>query len=1093
MKSNPKTKDRFKWRHAVVASALGVSCLTASAPLEAAPADPATQVIEFNRDIRPILSDKCYTCHGPDSAKRLSKLRFDTEEGAKQDLGKSRFAIIGGDSAKSSLITRITSTNSATRMPLGREPLSAKEIELLRQWVDQGAKWQKHWSLITPTRPPLPVVGNESWPKNDIDRFVLARLEKEGLNPSPEADRATLIRRVSLDLTGLPPSPAEVDAFLADQSPNAYEKIVDRLLASPRYGERMATPWLDGARYADTSGYQSDGERFMWRWRDWVIDAFNRNLPFDQFTIQQIAGDMLPNATLDQKIASGFNRNQRGNSEGGIIPEEYAVEYVVDRVNTTSAVWLGLTVGCARCHDHKYDPIKQKEFYQLFSYFNNVPEKGVASKLGNSPPFIQAPLPEQQAKLQEMKTRVASAEERFKDLQPALLKAQQTWEASLGKAAPIDWSIDENLLAHLPLDGNLESHFAPRATKGGASEMRQGSGYVTDTNAAKAAKLPVVVFRDGEPQFAPGHIGQAASFDGKRYIDAGAIAGFGSGTDKFSLAAWIYPTAPNGAIATRAVEQPEARGFALYLVEGKLQVQMGHRWSADAARVETEKGVELNRWSHVTLTYDGTREAEGIKVYVDGQEQKVKVLLDALNNAYRATEPLRIGAVGAVPQNRFQGSIGDVRLYGVALSADEAAILADPTPINQIAALPTEKRSKPQTDKLGLYFLGHEAPAEVQQAWRQVGETREQLNKFEETIPTVMVMEEMKVPRESHLLIRGAYDQPGEKVSPGVPSVLPPLPEGVPNNRLGLAKWLVDPANPLTARVTVNRFWAIYFGTGLVKTVEDFGSQGEWPSHPELLDWLATEFVRTGWDMKAMQKLIVTSATYRQSSRFIPELMQKDPENRLLARGPRIRLSAETVRDELLAISGLLVDKVGGPSVKPYQPAGVWQDVSGGADYQQDHGDNLYRRSLYTFWKRTAPPPAMMIFDAAGRETCTVSESRTNTPLQALDLMNDVAYVEASRMLAERAMTTAGPQAADRISFAFRAAAARPPSAKETQVLLDNLKYYRDRYQTDRESAVKLLGQGEHPRNEKLDQSELAAYTMVASLILNLDEIVTKQ
>jgi hypothetical protein len=1097
MKANmktSKTEDGFEGWFGAVPGALVLSCLLVTLPVVlAAPNDSPTQPVEFNRDIRPILSDKCYTCHGPDSAKRLSKLRFDTEEGAKQDLGKGRFAIVPGDSAQSTLIARVTSKSPATRMPLGGEQLSNREIELLRAWVDQGAKWQKHWSLITPTRPPLPVVKNQTWPKNDIDRFVLARLEREGLGPSPEADRATLIRRVTLDLTGLPPSPPEVEAFLADQSPSAYEKVVDRLLASPRYGERMATPWLDGARYADTSGYQSDGERFMWRWRDWVIDAFNRNLPFDQFTVQQIAGDMLPNATLDQKIASGFNRNQRGNSEGGIIPEEYAVEYVVDRVNTTSAVWLGLTVGCARCHDHKYDPIKQKEFYQLFSYFNNIPEKGVASKLGNSPPFIQAPLPEQQAKLQEMQNRVAAVEKHFKDLHPELLKSQQTWEVSLAKSAPIDWSIDQNLLANFPLDGNAEGRYAPAAVKASASEMRQGSGSVTDPKAARAAKVPTPVFRDGEPQFAPGRVGQAASFDGKRFIDAGAIAAFGSGTDKFSLSAWIYPTAANGAIVTRAVEQPEARGFALYLVEGKLQVQMGHRWSADAARVETEKGVDLKRWSHVTLTYDGSREAEGIKVYVDGQEQKVKVLLDALNNAYRATEPLRIGAVGAIPQNRFQGSIADVRLYSVALSADEAAILAEPMPINQIAVLSTEKRSKPQTNKIGLYFLEYQAPAEIQQAWRQVGDTREALNKFEETIPTVMVMEEMKVPRESHLLIRGAYDQPGDKVSPGVPAVLPPLPAGVPNDRLGLAKWLVDPANPLTARVTVNRFWAMYFGTGLVKTVEDFGSQGEWPSHPELLDWLATEFIRAGWDMKAMQKLIVTSATYRQSSRFVPELMQKDPENRLLARGPRVRLPAETVRDEVLAISGLLVDRVGGPSVKPYQPAGVWQDVAGGADYQQDHGDNLYRRSLYTFWKRTAPPPSMMIFDAAGRETCTVSESRTNTPLQALDLMNDVAYLEASRMLAERAMTNAGPQADDRIAFAFRAATARAPSPKEAQVLLDNLKYYRDRYQTDRESAAKLLTQGEHPRNEKLDQSELAAYTMVTSLILNLDEIVTKQ
>jgi Protein of unknown function (DUF1553)/Protein of unknown function (DUF1549)/Concanavalin A-like lectin/glucanases superfamily/Planctomycete cytochrome C len=1052
-----------------LAGVLGLFCLTLPVLAPAAPYDFTPQAVEFNRDIRPILSDKCYTCHGPDNSKRLSKLRFDTEAGAKQDLG-GRFAIVPGDTAKSEIIRRITAANPAVRMPLGGAPLSETEIALIRAWIEQGAQWQKHWSLIPPKRPEFPQVSHKEWPKNGIDWFVLQRLEREGLNPSPEADRPTLIRRVTLDLTGLPPTLAEVEAFLADTSPNAYEKVVDRLLAAPSYGERMAAPWLAAARYADTNGYQTDGERYMWRWRDWVIDAFNRNMPFDRFTVEQIAGDMLPNATLNQKIATGFNRNHRGNGEGGIIPEEYAAEYVVDRVDTTASVWLGLTVGCARCHDHKYDPITQKEFYQLFAYFNNVPEKGLANKYGNSAPTIQAPTPEQQSKLKEMEEKLSAAEKRFADLQPELTGAQQVWEASLDKSTPLRWSVHHDLLASYALDGDVSVELAPQA--------------------ATAGKSPTAKFQDGDAQFAPGQIGQAANFDGKRFINAGDVANFGM-YDKFTLAAWINATELTGAIVTRATDVTEGGGYGLYLKDGKLQANLVARWLDDAIRVETEQPLDLNRWHHVMMTYDGRRTAEGVKIYLDGKEQKCKVLLDTQNNAFQQREPLRIGAGGG-PENRFHGSIEDVRVYNAAVSAEDAAILADPKPVTEIVSLPVQQRSQAEADRARFYFLENEAPPQIKQAWRELVDLRAGVTRFKDSLPTVMVMEEMAKPRETHVLIRGAYDRPGERVQPGVPAVLPPLPTGAPNNRLGLAKWLVDPSNPLTARVTVNRFWQMYFGLGLVKTVDDFGSQGEWPSHPELLDWLATEFVRTGWDIKAMQKLIVTSATYRQSSQVTPELLQKDPENRLLARGPRVRLPAEAVRDEILAIAGLLVQKVGGPSVKPYQPAGLWKEIGGG-EYQQDRGENLYRRSLYTFWKRTAPPPSMILFDAAGRETCTVFEARTNTPLQALDLMNDVAYLEAARVMAERMMTEGGGTPADRIDFAFRLATSRRPSPAESQILLQSFLYFRDKYQTDPESAVRLLREGDHPRNLKLEASELAAYTTVSSLILNLDEVLTKQ
>ena len=1024
--------------------------------------------VDFNRDIRSILSDKCFTCHGPDESNRKTKLRFDNEQGAKQDLG-GRFAILPGDVERSEIVRRITTTNKALRMPpvYAGISLNEREVDLIRQWIQQGAKWEKHWSFIPPKHPELPAVKDQRWPRNGIDHFVLSRLEREGLPHSAEADRARLLRRVTLDLTGLPPAPAEIDAFLSDSSADAYEKVVDRLLASRRYGERMAARWLDAARYADTNGYQTDGERSMWRWRDWVIEAFNRNMPFDQFTIEQIAGDMLPNATLNQEIASGFNRNHRGNGEGGIIPEEYAVEYVVDRVETTSTVWLGLTMGCARCHDHKYDPLLQKEFYRVYAYFNNVPERGKAFKYGNSPPFIPAPTPPQQEELKKLETRLGEAEAQFTRLQPELVKAQRSWEKSRGQKDTVYWMPPEGLTAYYALDNQLEGEI-PSKEKHKPAEWKDGAG-----------------------EFGPGRRDMGAVFEGKRFLDAGDIANFGF-YDKFTLAAWIYPTSRTGAIVTRAQDVSEGSGFGLYLNEGKVQANLVMRWLDDGARLETERALELNRWHHVMVTYDGTRLASGIRIYVDGVPEKSKVFLDDLNQDFEVKEPLRIGAGGG-PENRFQGTIDDVRIYGRALRPDEAAMLADTDTIGRIAGTKRDKRTAAQSAKIGLYFLETQAPQHLQQPWREVVRLRKERQQLLDSFPTVMVMKERETPRDTFVLVRGAYDRPGEKVTPGIPAILPPLSPDWPNNRLGFARWVVDPSNPLTARVIVNRFWQMYFGIGLVQTVEDFGSQGEWPSHPELLDWLATEFIRGGWDVKALQKLIVTSATYRQSSKITPELLQKDPENRLLARGPRVRLPAEMVRDQALAMAGMLVEKIGGPSVKPYQPPGLWKELSGGQDYQPDKGEGLYRRSLYTFWKRASPPPTMLNFDAAGREACVVRGARTNTPLQALDLMNDLMFVEGSRVLAQRVMEQGGERPEERIAFAFRLATGRYPSAAETKLLLNNFHHYLDRYQTDPKAAMKLVSQGQYPRNEKLDASQFAAYTAVASLILNLDEVVTRE
>ncbi len=1027
--------------------------LLAAALLPAAvrAAEP-TPSVEFNRDIRPLLSDNCFFCHGPDQGKRKANLRLDDEESARRVLA-------AGDPAGSELYRRITAEDEAKRMPPAKSGrrLTPQQTDLVRRWIEQGAKWQKHWAFLPPRRPPTPAVKDTRWPRNGIDNFVLARLEQEGLKPSPEADRLTLLRRVTLDLTGLPPTPEEADAFLADQSPDAYERVVDRLLASPRYGERMAIRWLEAARYADTNGYQSDGERFMWRWRDWVIDAFNSNMPFDRFTVEQLAGDLLPNATLEQKIATGFNRNHRGNGEGGVIAEEYAVEYVADRVETTATVWLGLTVGCARCHDHKFDPVKQKEFYQLFAFFNNVPENGKAIKYGNSPPYAKAPTPRQQEELHQLEDRLKAAEQRFAGLATELDAAQRRWEGSLDGNA--DWATDDGLVAHLELD--------------------DGGKFV-----------------DGDAAFAEGRRGRAAVFDGRRYLDGGDVADFGF-YDKFSLAAWVKSRPQDGGtVLSRTADEPKGEGYAVALRDGKVQVNLVKRWLDDALRVETEERLDEG-WHHVLVTYDGSRVAAGVKVYVDGRPAKLTVLLDELNQSFETKEPFRVGAGGG-PAARFRGLIDEVRVYDRILTPDEAEALATPDSLTAIAAVPAERRSSGQAKKLRACFLERHAPDAVRQAWRDVISLRRERDRLLESFPTTMVMEEMPTPRDTFVLQRGAYDRRGEKVGPGTPAVLSPWPDALKKDRLGLARWLVVPDNPLTARVAVNRMWQTFFGVGLVKTVDDFGSQGEPPSHPELLDWLATEFMASGgrespgWDVKRLQRLIVTSATYRQSSRLTKELLQRDPDNRLLARGPRLRLPAEMVRDQALAASGLLVERLGGPSVRPYQPAGLIRELTGGDDYKQDHGPDLYRRGLYTFWKRTVAPPMMTTFDAALRETCVVRQTRTNTPLQALTLLNDVTFVEAARVLAQRVMREAATPE-ERLTRAFRLLTGRPPRPAELKVLADGLRRHREDFAKDLDAARKLVGVGESPPDPALDVTELAAYTAVASLILNLDETITRE
>jgi hypothetical protein len=1026
-----------------------------------------TQKVIFNRDVRPILSDTCFKCHGFDANKRKADLRLDSLKGATADLGGGYGAIVPSHPELSEFYRRISSDDPEEKMPPPASglTLTKQQIETLRQWIAEGAEYQPHWSLIKPVAAPLPPVKLNSWPRNAIDHFILARLEQEGLTPSPEADRISLIRRVTLDLTGLPPTPAEVDAFVADPSDSAYDKVIDRLLASQRYGERMALRWLDLARYADTNGYQVDTQRAQWPWRDWVIEAFNNNMPFDRFTIEQVAGDQIPNATLDQKIASGFNRNHRITGEGGVIPEEYRVEYVVDRVETTATTWLGLTMGCCRCHDHKYDPITQKEFYKFYAFFNNVPENGIDGLYANSAPIIPAPRTmAARTQLTDLDVKFNTADASLKTVQPQIDAGQSKWERLQVTDPPAP--VTAGLTNHYPLDGDTIDVSVP---------CRSG------------------IFREGEPAFTSGLLERAADFDGKRIIDLGDAAAFDR-TSVFSFGAWVYALpGVDAAIIARMEEPKGSHGYNLYWANGLIHLQLINHAPDNMLTLVSTKPVPADSWHHIFATYDGSSKAAGAKVYLDGKPLEMTPYGDTLTKTITTRVPLQLGS--RTGGTKFRGKIDDVRFYNRVLTPDEVNAIGGMRILAARVLAPG--RTPDQVAAIRQLYL-ETAPADQKDAVAHLETARAERQKVLDATPTAMIMQEMPTTRESFILKRGQYDQPGEKVTPGIPACLPPLPANAPVSRLTLAKWLVDPANPLTSRVTVNRFWEMYFGAGIVKTTEDFGTQSEWPSHPELLDWLAVEFMRTGWDVKAMQRLIVTSATYRQAAKLTPELLEKDPPNKLLARGPRLRLSAESIRDQALLASGLLVEKVGGPPVKPYQPPKIWEEVTTGGTfpgntYTQDHGESLYRRSLYTFWKRTVPPPTMSVFDAPTREICTVRRSRTNTPLQALALLNDTIYVESARKLAERAISEGGVKPAERITHAFRLAVARPPSDKELKILVDGFNAHLATYFNDPDAAAKLLEVGESKRNPNYDARELAAYTAISSVILNMDQTITRE
>jgi hypothetical protein len=1000
--------------------------------------------IDFNRDIRPILSDKCVFCHGPDEEQRQADLRLDTKEGAFADLG-DRAAIVPGDLEKSELIVRITSDDEFVQMPPpdSKRSLSSKEIELLKQWVREGAEWKQHWSLIKPERPDVPAVMKKDWPRTPIDHFILKRLEQEGLAPSSAADKETLIRRVTLDLTGLPPTLEEIDAFLADDSPDAYEKVVDRLLDSPRYGEHMAAAWLDVARYSDSNGYQGERTRTMWPWRDWVIRAFNDNMPFDRFTIEQLAGDLLENPTRDQFVATGFHRNHMLNGEGGRIAEESRVNYVIDRVNTTSTTWLGLTMACCQCHDHKYDPLTQLDFYRFYDYFNHIDETGRVDAGGNAKPVLALPTDSQLERERELQQQIADLLNERKTLfEPDKLNA---WEAELqAKLAQSDG----------------KPYWRPLTPTQFVSQNGQDHDIKPDGSVFLSGKNPEKdVYRITYP------------------VSQGRVTGL-------RLDALKHDSFTNGGLA-----RSDSGNFVLTEVEFVFTLPDGTEVVPEIASAEAEfeqgnltieKAFDGNPTTGWAVNKPGDMKHDRSAVFVFEQPVELKAE-GALSATLRFESPHLYHQM-----NWLRMSVCD---------ADKPQLDGsnDPPP-GVLAALKVD--SSERTDDMRKALREHYAATDeaVVKLDKRLQQTRDKLNKHTNSYLKTMVMRERKELRETYRLQRGVWDNPDKSqlLHGDVPAALPDIPEGAPSNRLTLARWLVSEENPLTARVTMNRFWQQVFGTGIVKTAEDFGTQGEPPSHPDLLDWLAVEFIESGWDVKHMLKLIVMSSTYRQSSHVTQEKLQRDPYNRLLARSPRYRLSSLVLRDQALFVSGLLHEEIGGEPVKPYQPEGVWLEMTlGKIKYEQDHGDDLYRRSIYIFWRRSVGPT--MLFDSSARQVCTVKQSRTNTPLHALTLMNDITYVEAARKMAERVMKQGGSEDAERLTYAFRLATGRFPTDREQQTLLQVLANVREKLSEDKAGVDELLSVGEAPVDETLVRTELAAYAGVMNVILNLDEVLTRE
>jgi len=1043
--------------------------------------------VDFNFHIRPILSDRCFKCHGPDEPARKGNFRLDTEEGAFKaldSLGKEH-AIVPGDLGESVLYERLVTTDPELLMPppSSNLPLSRYEIALIGKWIEQGAEWKKHWSFLPPQKSKLPAVNNKQWPKNEIDHFVLQQLEQKGLKPTTEAEKTTLLRRLSFDLTGLPPSVAQVDSFMADHSPNAYEKAVDRLLASPHYGERMAVEWLDLARYADSHGYQDDGMRNSWPWREWVINAYNKNLPFDQFITWQLAGDMLSNPSKEQLLATSFNRNHPQTQEGGVVSEEYRVEYVADRTNTFGKAFLGLTMECARCHDHKYDPISQKDYFSLFAFFNNNNESGIIPYYGEASPTLILPTPEVEAKLKFIRQKLAPEEQK---LNPQGYRPHfESWLVNARKSPE----------KYTPTRKGLIGWFS--FEEGQAQDKFKNS--VQTKLAGKVSGDP-----DKKPRVVPGIAGNGRKLIGDAGIDFTKELDFDR-HQPFSISMWtkLEKSKEQGTLFAKCNEEFEGfRGYRCLLnKDGSLQVSLNYVWPDNCIDFQTRERLDTNRWYHLALTYDGSSRATGVNLFINGQEAQRKVLTDNLHKSILHGEKKAHWkempfSIGKDIRGSLEGVVVDeLKAYQRQLSALEVREEhGEKGLITRLLKTPESQLSEKQKSELLEYYL-----INFDQTFAQVLQKATQLRDEENQLltdqPEVMIMRERKELRPTFLLSRGAYDAPAERVQPTTPHQLISFDPKLPRNRLGLARWLVNPRHPLTSRVMANRFWALCFGQGLVSSSDDFGNQGTLPIHPALLDWLAIRLVESGWNTKAFMKMLVMSATYRQSSIPQQQAKQLDPNNLLYSRGSAFRLSAEMIRDNVLAASGLLVRKIGGPSVYPYQPDSLWEALAtrNKTHYEQGHGEDLYRRSIYTIWKRSTPPPSMMNFDAPDRYTCVVKRQKTATPLQSLVLMNDPQYVEASRVLGERMIREGGEHPESRIDFAFKALTGRVARSEERALLKKLYLEEWNEFQKNPKRSKALLKVGEYERDQKLDPAELAACTMLASTVMNFDETVMRR
>lgn len=985
------------------------SILLSLAALASAAQSDATSP-DFDREVRPILADNCFACHGPDKEGRKGKLRLDKRDRV-MGLAGGDAVVVPGNREDSELWYRITADYKDDRMPPidHGKSLTAAEIEILGKWIDGGAPWAEHWAFVSPVKPKQPKVINGEWPRNSLDLFVLAALERDGWKPNREADKNKWLRRVTLALTGLPPSEDELHRFLADDSVNAYENVVDRLFASPAYGEHMAAAWLDGARYADTNGYQNDFHRAQWPWRDWVVQAFNRNLPFDQFATWQLAGDLLPNASDEQILATGFGRNHRTVTEAGSIDEEWRVENVVDRVETTGTVFMGLTMGCARCHDHRYDPITQKEFYSFYGFFNSQDERGVYQETrGNAGPMIKVPSELEKLRLAELKKEVDVAETHHLDAVAQRTVEFEAWSDAMATQSASNNDAWKDIV-------RLNKNEDPRPNLGNE------------------------LFSPEQDQ-------------------------------AFYMSAWVRPRS-DGSVIAKMDAEAAYRGVDLTLIENrKIAVHLIHNWPNNAIKVVSNVALEDGVWNHVGASYDGSGKAAGVQLFLNGKAVDAGVAADSLDGSILTDTPLRLGQRST--REHIRGDLHTARFEMATADEDKVGmhVRVDAHGLWRIV----HKQSK--ADALSRQDLEQVFATCFHPASRQsrvaLQKQKAALADYEKKIPSVMVMKDRAEPRPNYLLNRGLYDQPvtEENLPTGIPAVLPGWKESYPRNRLGLAQWMVAPDNPLASRVAVNRLWQQLFGVGLVKTSENFGIQGSRPSHPQLLDWLAVEFVQSGWDVQAMQKRIVLSATFRQSSSASPQAYADDPENLRLARGPRYRLTAEQVRDQALAASGLLVQKLGGPPTRPHQPPGLWTELAGGAGqgaYVQDTNDGLWRRSLYTHRKRSVPHPTLTTFDAPSFEVCTVRRPRTNTPLQALATLNDPTYVQAARRLGERLMKRTGNDG-EKLDWAFELLTCRPPTDQERAILKQAL--YAELRFTPKDPA--------------------AAWTAVAAILLNLDEVL---